>query len=79
MDEEVTYYLTKLQLLDIGGKDWKAVLEDLVSVGILKSFENVVALTFDKAKAIHIQSVLEFYNTKNIQTSPTKTGKPQGE
>lgn len=63
-------YASKKKLLETSGKAYKEVLDSLVNEGLLKSYEEVVELKFDKDKALHIQAVLEFYNSKDVPINP---------
>ena len=78
--EETIVYISKKKILQTIGKDYnyKEILQDLKDQGLLNSFEDAVELRFDKSKALHIQSVLEFYDTKDTPTIPTK-GKKEKE
>ena len=63
-------YVSKKKLINTSGKGYREVLNSLLNEGVLESYEDVVKLTFDKTKALHIQAVLEFYETKDVPINP---------
>lgn len=69
MDEAVVY-ITKEKLIKTVGLSFTSVLDDLKEAGVLNSFTDAIELRLDKDKARHIQSVLEFYDTREVPTKP---------
>lgn len=67
MDEVVI--IVPWKLLRTCGPDWLSVLGSLQEEGILKSYDLMTAdevkLSFYKDQAVHIQTVLEFFETKD--------------
>jgi hypothetical protein len=63
--ELITIHLSHEELKKVTGvSSFLEVLADLKDAGIVKDYKPVIELTFDKAKALHIQTVLEFYEVK---------------
>lgn len=78
--EETIIYISKRRLIDAVGLSYRSVLKDLMESNLLKSWADVIELRFDKDKALHIQSLLEFYDTRDIGNhvqSKTKVGKKE--
>lgn len=65
-------YITKAKLVATVGAQFKAILKDLVDQGIVQGFEEAIAVTFDKDKARHIETVLEFYDNQDGPGGPKK-------
>jgi hypothetical protein len=63
-------YILKQKLVDTAGESYESVLQDLVDQGLIKEFKEAVQLIFEKSKSIHIQSVLEFYDSKDAPITP---------
>lgn len=73
--EEITIYVPWTRLKKVNS-NFLAVLEDLQTSGVIKSFSIVsvdtVGIVFTKAKAAHIQTVLEFYDSRTTPDGPIK-------
>ncbi len=70
--KDKTLYITKAKLVATVGSQYKSILKDLVDQGIVKGFEDAMAVTFDKDKARHIETVLEFYDNQDGPDNPKK-------
>lgn len=66
MDKSLTIYINKEQLVKAAGVKYEQILKDLVDEGLLEDYTVIIKLTFDKSKALHLQSVLEFYEVKDV-------------
>ena len=81
--ELITIHLSEDQLKEVTGvASFMEGLADLKEANIIKDYKPVIELTFDKAKALHIQTVLEFYeikeSLKQLSVSPD-TGRNDNE
>lgn len=76
---EVVIHVEEAKLLKAVGKTFKKVLESLVAEGLLKSYAPTITLTFDKAMARHIQSILEFHDVQNVTLGPSGRKKESDE
>lgn len=76
MDETIIY-ITKKRLVKAVGQTFSLVLKDLKDQGLLNSFEEAIEIRFDKNKAIHIQTVLEFYDTREVNDGPKHNKKEE--
>lgn len=56
-----------------------SILNSLIKEKLLNSYAECYQLTFDKDKAIHIQSVLEFYGIKGEVISSPKNIRKENE
>ncbi len=70
--DEVVIYIPKAKLKSTVGLMYRGVLKSLVEQGMLNSFTEAFELRFDKDKALHIQSVLEFYDVRDAASGPLK-------
>lgn len=75
--KQTVVLISKARLVATVGLGYKAILKDLIESGLLDSWSEVVELKFDKSKALHIQSVLEFYDTRDIPALPTPSKKKE--
>jgi hypothetical protein len=73
MKDEHIVYVVKDRLVKTVGVGYKSVLKDLKDAGVINSYSDAVELRFDKDKALHIQSVLEFYDSREVGSSPIQT------
>lgn len=76
--EDITVYVTLKNLIKAGGKSYRTVLEDLIKAGVIKSFEDVIALRIEKSKALHIEAVLEGFYEAPVDASFSLL-KPKGD
>jgi hypothetical protein len=72
MKNDVTIYIPKKELEESGGEGLLHTLQTLVKGKVISSFEDVIAITFDRINYIRIQSYLEFLNIKSVLPEKTK-------
>lgn len=66
-------------LIKAVGKDYKSVLKSLYDEKLIKSCRDLVEITMDKDKAIHLQSILHFYSADNVPALPKRLPKSRKE
>ena len=66
----VKIHIPKANLVKSVGKGYIELLNDLIAEGALLSFNEVLELRFEKDKARHIQSTLEFHDVQELPQSP---------
>ncbi len=59
-------YISKKQLLKAVGEEYLETLKELQDQNLLKSYEEVYAITFETNMATHIQAALEFYEIQGV-------------
>lgn len=69
MDDDVVVYVLTKNLKIAGGKTWLNTLNDLIDLGFVKSYEEAIALTIDKERAVHIQTALSGFYDAPIGTT----------
>ena len=73
--DEVVFHISKAKLIATVGLSYPEILKDLIETGLVLSHEETIAIRFKKDKAIHVQSALEFYDTRNVPSSPNRKTK----
>lgn len=75
MAEMLLIRISKKKILDAVGLTYPTIFSELISQGLIKSYEEVVEVIFDKSKSLHVQSVLEFYDASGAVLDAVKKEK----
>ena len=75
--DSIVIHVPEAELLKSAGTDYKVILDSLVKENIIVSYKPVMEVIVDKAKARHVQTVLEFYDLRESPTGRTKTPKDE--
>jgi hypothetical protein len=77
--EVLKVYISEANLKKSAGSYYKRVLASLMKEGALLSYTPLIELRFDKAKAKHIQTVLEFYEVGEVPQAPKESHRRRDE
>ncbi len=64
--------IEKAKLLKAVGLSYRNALHSLIEQKFIKSFTDIIEISVDKDKALHLQALLEFHDVQKIPSIPTK-------
>lgn len=64
--KEMIIYISKEKLVKAVGINYETILKDLKQEGAIKEYSSFIKLVIDNNKAIHLQTILEFYEVKDV-------------